>query len=512
MAQRIQLRRGTAAEWTAANPVLALGEPGHERDTGKLKLGDGVTAWAALPYASAGPQGPAGVADDTSVADLVTTPGTETATALSATYVGKEASLVNVKDFGAKGDGVTDDRAAIQAAINYLRADGRTGGIAYFPMGEYRVSNTIKLPTGVTIRGAQGGFWVYASIGRSRIFMDPTVAAPTIQNASANTTYDANITIEKLYIEGPASAVGHAIHIKGQTRASERVLIRDCFITNFGGGQGIRLELTQTSEIRSCYISNIYAHAVVLYNAFDNLLEGNQIDCYKQSTDTVHGDGIRFENASDNNILTNNFIFLCDYGIRMLSAHGNTVNNNRINTCNFGLQMLSLTLGNVERNQIIGNQFYDHGYKGAGVTGIWVDGYTRWNTIIGNVSGDARAGGRTQQYGMRLLGNAVGNVVTGNNFANNINAGLLNSATGANNVFGNTDGTFSGFNLADGQDVRIDATTGSRIGQSTSKLAFYGATPIVKPTGIPAAATDLASAIALANDMRAKWISLGLST
>lgn len=87
MAQRIQLRRGTAAEWTAANPVLALGEPGVETDTGKQKFGNGTAAWAALPYASAGPQGPAGVADDTSVADLVTTPGTQTATALSATFV-----------------------------------------------------------------------------------------------------------------------------------------------------------------------------------------------------------------------------------------------------------------------------------------------------------------------------------------------------------------------------------------------------------------------------------------
>jgi lysophospholipase L1-like esterase len=46
----IQPRRGTAAAWTATNPVLAIGEPGMETDTGKEKLGDGLTAWAALPY------------------------------------------------------------------------------------------------------------------------------------------------------------------------------------------------------------------------------------------------------------------------------------------------------------------------------------------------------------------------------------------------------------------------------------------------------------------------------
>jgi hypothetical protein len=50
MAQRIQVRRGTAEQWTTANPVLASGEPGYETDTGKHKLGDGATAWVGLPY------------------------------------------------------------------------------------------------------------------------------------------------------------------------------------------------------------------------------------------------------------------------------------------------------------------------------------------------------------------------------------------------------------------------------------------------------------------------------
>ncbi len=50
MADRIQLRRDTAANWTAANPVLADGEPGFERDTGKRKTGDGTTPWNSLRY------------------------------------------------------------------------------------------------------------------------------------------------------------------------------------------------------------------------------------------------------------------------------------------------------------------------------------------------------------------------------------------------------------------------------------------------------------------------------
>lgn len=46
----IQAKRDTAANWTANNPTLAEGEFGFETDTKKLKIGDGNTLWASLPY------------------------------------------------------------------------------------------------------------------------------------------------------------------------------------------------------------------------------------------------------------------------------------------------------------------------------------------------------------------------------------------------------------------------------------------------------------------------------
>jgi Major tropism determinant N-terminal domain len=50
MAQTIQLRRDTAANWTATNPVLAQGEIGLETDTLAYKIGNGIAAWNALAY------------------------------------------------------------------------------------------------------------------------------------------------------------------------------------------------------------------------------------------------------------------------------------------------------------------------------------------------------------------------------------------------------------------------------------------------------------------------------
>jgi hypothetical protein len=66
MSFNIKFKRGTASEWNnSAYPsgvVLSLGEPGYEKDTGKLKIGNGSTPWALLPYVGA---------DDEIIRDLV---------------------------------------------------------------------------------------------------------------------------------------------------------------------------------------------------------------------------------------------------------------------------------------------------------------------------------------------------------------------------------------------------------------------------------------------------------
>lgn len=47
---KIQLRRDSAANWAAQNPVLDYGEPGIDLTSGRVKIGDGVTAWNSLAY------------------------------------------------------------------------------------------------------------------------------------------------------------------------------------------------------------------------------------------------------------------------------------------------------------------------------------------------------------------------------------------------------------------------------------------------------------------------------
>ena len=48
----IQFKRGSTKSWRDSNVKLASGQPGYDKDKHKLKIGDGQTSWASLPYAS----------------------------------------------------------------------------------------------------------------------------------------------------------------------------------------------------------------------------------------------------------------------------------------------------------------------------------------------------------------------------------------------------------------------------------------------------------------------------
>lgn len=58
--------------------------------------------------------------------------------------------VISVKTAGAKGDGVTDDTAAIQKALD---AAGKTGGRAWLPPARYLVKGSLRIPPGVTLQG-----------------------------------------------------------------------------------------------------------------------------------------------------------------------------------------------------------------------------------------------------------------------------------------------------------------------------------------------------------------------
>ena len=62
-----------------------------------------------------------------------------------------QAGYYNVRDFGAVGDGQADDTIAIRSAFAYIAS--RNGGTISFPEGDYKVTSTIALPSGIVIQG-----------------------------------------------------------------------------------------------------------------------------------------------------------------------------------------------------------------------------------------------------------------------------------------------------------------------------------------------------------------------
>jgi hypothetical protein len=98
-------------------------------------------------------------------------------------------AYVNVLDFGATGDGVTDDLAAIQDAIDSVSANNsdifyNKGGTVFLPSGKYRVTGTIYLTKGVRLLGTMAGASFAFNTGAANVNAASTIYADF---ATANT-------------------------------------------------------------------------------------------------------------------------------------------------------------------------------------------------------------------------------------------------------------------------------------------------------------------------------------
>lgn len=120
----------------------------------------------------------------------------------------------NVKDFGAKGDGSTDDTKAIQDALDALRfgkgikdKDYNAGGVVFIPEGKYVIKKSITIPKGVTLRGEWekpekgktiNGTILMSYVGKHTINYPPTypqefLPAPLLMLESCSAVMDLSI-------------------------------------------------------------------------------------------------------------------------------------------------------------------------------------------------------------------------------------------------------------------------------------------------------------------------------
>lgn len=133
MAIQIQFRRGTAAEWTSVNPVLAEAEMGIETDTNLFKIGNGSSTWTALPYGGlrgySGSSGFTGSVGNIAVANVL--------------YVSKSGNDSN------SGTALNTSKLTIKAALQ-IATNGTT---IFVKSGDYVEANPLTVPEGVAIVG-----------------------------------------------------------------------------------------------------------------------------------------------------------------------------------------------------------------------------------------------------------------------------------------------------------------------------------------------------------------------
>ncbi len=134
-----------------------------------------------------------------------------------------DAEQINAKTlYGATGDGTTDDRAAIQAAIDAAAAAG--GGTVFLPRGLYRTADTIVLKTGVYLRGAGATGWpgrfptAQCSIKPNASFAGECVISMLGADITGSGSNEGRCRITDLELDGSALPAGSVsgIHAQGE--------------------------------------------------------------------------------------------------------------------------------------------------------------------------------------------------------------------------------------------------------------------------------------------------------
>jgi hypothetical protein len=372
---------------------------------------------------------------------------------------------VNVKAHGAKGDGHTDDSAAIQAAIN-------AGGITFVPKGDYVIGAAIILPSGATLKGDAGSVFIRPD---NTEYKNSTMIQN--KNFASDIRVDVNIVVRGISIVGNrAKNSTPAIGI--YMRSATNVRIEDCFVTGMGrtpnnfSGSGIVISNVLDGVIEGNYA---YANAGDGIDAFiknSNILIQNNTASYNGVA------GIELEGRLDTNftdfrnrgiVVTGNRVFNNSGGSMWAGIHGH------------GILLLANDAVTVSDNMVSGNSVWVGAITGMGNTGLNITNNVVTNNIIGSTADPGASGialwAQYDVYGEGAVNKDVfitGNVLMDNK--NGIFARDTQSLTIQDNVIIRTDDTNNG--------IHVDAgTVGKTVTISNNTIKLSGSGPAIAVKG-----------------------------
>lgn len=381
-------------------------------------------------------------------------------------HIGTYVRSYVVTGYGATGDGVTDDTAAVQALIDLV--GGSNPVEIYFPVGVYILSG-LKLRSNITLRGAgSGGYGLSTNYATrcSVLKLKASSSLPIIADFDTS-TFVYSVSIRDLQFDGNKanqSVARHGIQLYDDVSGTDPLwTIRDCLILNCKG-DGIKIgTFRRGNRVLNCQVYGCDQNGVTL-GSTDNTVAQTIVGSSGNYGVSITA-GLQHVVGCD--------VFSNLVGINIAAGvAGVMVTNNGIDR---NLRQAIFCVGS--RNVIAGNSFVSNSQESNG-------GYATIDFDYPNFV-------------------AAGNIVSNNTFWSDgtltnkpdysVRHNLPIVASG--NTFGSpaphTTGAFIQPTLAvilersqgvqDGADLSFGTTSGSKLGTTTSqKIGFWNATPVIQ--------------------------------
>lgn len=303
--------------------------------------------------------------------------------------------IVNVKVYGAKGDGVTYDTSAIQSAINAVSDTG--SGTVFFPIGTYLISANLIVPSNTAIIISKG-----ATI---KLIDNAPVAIRMLDCRNSDNIHicgggiiDGNSTGTQV-----AEQRTHGIGLTSNAVLIENITIKN--ITSWSGsmGDGINCEPNITTLkqceniiIKDCHFDNIDRQDIALESGIHVLIEGNffknggasAVDCEPSGYTIGLIDGVIITNNQcidklqgfyvvsalaptklQNVTISNNITLNCQEPIRLRCARNIKINGNKFYNSS-GTQIIHVYSDGADINADI--QIHNNELIGTATNGVYV--------------------------------------------------------------------------------------------------------------------------------------------